>query len=299
MKRVLLTGADGFAGRYLAAELGAHGYEVIGLLRERLADDATLPACHEIHYADLDDPDGLRRVAATCAADAVVHLAAISFVAHGSVEAIYRTNLIGTHHLLEALHGAPRVPEAVILASSANVYGNAAVPVLDESVPVAPANDYAVSKVAMEQMARLWLDRLPITVVRPFNFIGIGQAASFVLPKIVDHCKRRAPVIELGNLDVERDFSDVRTVAEVYRRLLEKPAPGRTFNICSGRAYGLREILQMVSELTGWTPQVHVNPAFVRPNEVKRLMGSKALLESHIGPVDGPDLRSTLAWMLT
>ena len=300
MKRILVTGADGFAGRYLCAELAAHGHEVHGLLRQPpSATDATPPpVCAALHFADLDDVQALTRVAAGCAPDAVVHLAAISFVAHGSIEAIYRTNLIGTHNLLEALHAAPKVPESVILASSANVYGNGVTPVLDESVPVAPANDYAVSKVAMEHMAQLWLDRLPITIVRPFNFIGVGQAESFVLPKIVDHCRRRTAVIELGNLDVERDFSDVRTVSEVYRRLIARPAPGKTLNICSGRAYGLRQILQLIAELTGWTPEIQVNPAFVRPNEVKRLVGSKALLEAHIGPVTMPDLRTTLAWML-
>lgn len=298
MKRVLLTGADGFAGRYLSAELTAHGCEVHGLLRQPPSAATAPPDCAAVHVADLDDLDALKRIACDCAADAVVHLAAISFVAHGNVEAIYRTNLIGTHNLLEALHAAPKKPEAVVLASSANVYGNANAPVLDEAVPVAPANDYAVSKVAMEHMARLWLDRLPITFVRPFNFIGVGQASSFVLPKIVDHYRRRAAVIELGNLDVARDFSDVRTVAEVYRRLLDRPAPGRVFNICSGQAYGLRQILALITELTGWAPRVEVNPAFIRPNEVKRLVGSKALLEAHIGPVGGPELRSTLAWML-
>ena len=151
----------------------------------------------------------------------------------------------------------------------------------------------------MEYMARTWAERLPLTLVRPFNYTGIGQSEDYLLPKIVAHFRRRAPHIELGNLDVERDFSDVRTVANVYRRLLESPAPGQTLNVCSGRGQSLRGVLELATELTGHRPELRVNPAFVRANEVRRLLGSKAALERHIGPVGGPTLRETLDWMLT
>lgn len=296
MKKVLITGANGFTGRYLVNALQAKGYEVHGLERQESAQ----PHCSQLHVADLDDEAGMLHIINRVQPDYVVHLAAISFVAHGEADEIYRVNLLGTRHLLAALRKATAKPNAVLLASSANIYGNAFsdTPLTEETL-AAPANDYAVSKLAMEQMARLYQDQLPLVVVRPFNYTGVGQAPSFLLPKIVAQFKQRAAVLELGNLDVARDFSDVRVVVEVYRRLLESPAAvGGTFNMCSGKAITLEEVLRMAREISGHEIEVRVNPAFVRENEVKRLVGSKERLESVIGPVVDIPLQQTLQWML-
>lgn len=300
MSRVLITGVDGFTGRYLAPLLAAQGHEVHGLVQRMGAADAPMPdGVHVLHASDLLDAEGLLRVACAVRPDLVAHLAGIALVSHGDVGAIYRVNLIGTRVLLGALASTDAPPSAVLLASSANVYGNSTAGVLDENVPPAPANDYAVSKLAMEHMAATWSGRLPITIVRPFNYTGVGQSEDFLLPKIVSHFRRRAPVLELGNLDVERDFSDVRTVAECYRRLLSAPMPGRVFNVCSGTGHALRSVLDMAAELSGFKPEIRVNPAFVRANEVKKLVGSRRALDSAIGPVQGPSLRETVRWMLS
>ncbi len=295
-KRVLITGAEGFTGRYLAAELNAAGYEVFGLVYRLPA--APLAGVKAVHACDLGDAAGLARVLAEVRPNVVAHLAAIAFVAHGDVEAIYRTNVVGTRNLLDALARSGCNPEAVLLASSANIYGNATVEPIDESTPAAPANDYAVSKLAMEYMARLWFDRLPITMARPFNYTGVGQSLDFLLPKIVDHFRRRAPVLELGNLDVVRDFSDVRTVARRYRMLIEAGKAGEVFNVCSGQGHSLLEVVQIMRELSGHDPEIRVNPAFVRANEVRRLIGSCAKLDATIGSVPAIPLRDTLRWML-
>ena len=305
MSRVLITGAEGFTGRYLAAELAAQGHEVHGLVMrapdDRPAQASTALAATPLaatHVCDLLDAEQLSAVVADVQPDKVAHLAAIAFVGHGDVEAFYRVNIVGTRHLLAALAGAAVAPSAVLLASSANIYGNAAEGVIDESVQPAPANDYAVSKLAMEYMAKTWADRLPLTLVRPFNYTGVGQSEDFLLPKIVAHFRRRAAVIELGNLDVERDFADVRTVAQVYRRLLEGNTAHQTLNVCSGRGHTLRGVLDLVGDLAGYRPEIRVNPAFVRANEVRRLLGSKAALERCIGAVEGPSLKDTLPWIL-
>jgi nucleoside-diphosphate-sugar epimerase len=276
----LVTGLDGFTGRYVQAELEAHGHTVVGL------------AC------DLTNRAAVAAEIAQVQPEAVIHLAAIAFVGHGDANAFYQVNLIGTRNLLEAL--AKHVPgvRSILLVSSANVYGTAAEGILREDMLPNPANDYAVSKLAMEYMASLWVDRLPLFLVRPFNYTGVGQSEDFLLPKIVAHFQRLAPSIELGNLDVWRDFSDVRAVAQAYRRLIEERPTGEIINVCSGITHSLREVLSMAEEIIGHRMEVRVNPAFVRANEVRSLCGDATRLRSLIGNWDSPPLTDTLQWML-
>ncbi|WP_256251653.1 NAD-dependent epimerase/dehydratase family protein, partial [Burkholderia ubonensis] len=199
---------------------------------------------------------------------------------------------------LAAAAGLDRRPSAVLLASSANVYGNATPGVLDETVAPAPANDYAVSKLAMEYAAKLWRDRLPIVIARPFNYTGVGQSEAYLLPKLVAHYARNAPRISLGNLDVSRDFSDVRDVTAAYLRLIEAAPAGETFNVCSERAYSLKEVLVMLSRIAGYVIDVTVDPRFVRDNEVKSLSGSRARLRRAVGELPVTPLDETLRWMV-
>jgi len=261
--RVLVTGVAGFTGRYVAAELRAAGHEVVGLTHPG-GDPTSVPGV-TAHPVDLVDLDATRALVGALEPDAVVHLAAIAFVAHGDADELYRTNVVGTRNLLDALDRAPRRLRTVVLASSANIYGNATVEPIHEDVPPAPANDYAVSKLAMEHTARLWADRLPITITRPFNYTGVGQDTRFLIPKIVDHFRRGERKIELGNTRVWRDFTDVRSVAWYYRRLVEvAPPAGTIHNLCSGRAHSLEEVLAMMGSIAGYEIEVQVNPQFVR-----------------------------------
>jgi GDP-6-deoxy-D-talose 4-dehydrogenase len=291
--RALITGINGFTGRYMADELRRAGYEVFGTGNHASSD---LPG---YFCADLLDTESIEQCIGEVQPDVVVHLAAIAFVAHGAPEQFYQVNLIGTRNLLAALSRQSKLPVSVLLASSANIYGNGAEGMLTEATPPNPANDYAVSKLSMEYMARLWLDKLPIVLTRPFNYTGIGQAENFLLPKIVGHFRRRAEAIELGNLDVWRDFSDVRAVVAAYRRLLEARPIGAVFNVCSGLTYSLREVLAMAQDITGHAPKVTVNPDFVRANEVRTLCGDASRLKGVIGDWQPPPLQETLRWMLT
>ncbi len=290
-KRALITGLRGFTGHYLAQELSAAGYRVFG---------TALPGEEggtDIYTVDMCDREAVAAMIDEVQPDVVAHLAGIAFVAHANVDLIYRVNIVGTRNLLEALAAQPHKPSAVLLASSANIYGNAGVAVIDESVPPAPANDYAVSKLAMEHMARLWNDKLPIIIVRPFNYTGVGQTDNFLLPKIVSHFRKNAREIELGNLAIARDFSDVRMVATSYRHLLHAAPAGQAFNVCTGHAHSLASVIGAMSSIAGYEIEVRVNPAFVRANDVLTLVGSNDKLTSVIGHIAPTPLADTLRWM--
>jgi nucleoside-diphosphate-sugar epimerase len=228
-------------------------------------------------------------------------LAAISFVGHENEAELYNVNVVGTVNLLNALMALPSKPQKVLLASSANVYGNSPNSPIDELQMLAPANHYAVSKVAMELMAANFSHELPIVVTRPFNYTGPGQAINFVIPKLVHHFKAKLPVIELGNLNVEREFNDVRMVCEAYLALLKLPTERghlEVFNICSGQTYALQEVIQLLTEITGHSLEVKVNTAFVRRHEVHQLCGNSAKLSHAIGPLSAYTFRDTLQTML-
>ncbi|MES2261086.1 MAG: NAD-dependent epimerase/dehydratase family protein [Pseudomonadota bacterium] len=295
-KRALVTGLAGFTGHYVAQELRAAGYRVTGTAVPGHARPGA-DAADDMLAVDLTDRAAVAAAVEQVRPDVVVHLAAIAFVAHADIEQFYRVNVVGTRNLLEALAASQHKPSAVLLASSANIYGNTELPLLDEEVRPAPANDYAVSKLAMEYMARLWSERLPIIITRPFNYTGVGQHENFLLPKIVSHFRRKAADIELGNLHVWRDFSDVRMVAAAYRRLLALVPAGQTFNICSSTGYSLGEALDMMGRIAGYRINVHVNPAFVRANEVVRLVGDNTRLASVVGALEPVPLEQTLRWM--
>jgi nucleoside-diphosphate-sugar epimerase len=289
--RALVTGLGGFTGHYLARELESAGFRVFGTAH------GNEPLGKDMVAVDLCNREELSRVVAEIQPNVVAHLAAISFVAHGDTEAIYRVNVVGTRNLLEALAVLKQRPRAVLLASTANIYGNTTVECIDETVTPSPANDYAVSKLAMEYMARLWMDQLPIVITRPFNYTGVGQGAQFLLPKIVGHFQRGEQVIELGNMDVERDFSDVRMVAKVYAALLANVPAGEVFNVCSGATHSLKDVLAMMARIAGYEIEARVNPAFVRANEVRRLQGNSARLQQVIGDIIPIPLLETLRWM--
>lgn len=296
MARVLVTGAAGFTGQHLLERLARDGNSLHGLVHRATGDH---PLLESEHVADLRDLSRIAEVIGEVQPDYVVHLAAIAFVAHGDAAELYISNILGTRNLLQALATTAKRPDAVLVTSSANVYGNRGDGVLDESMPLEPANDYGVTKIACETLARLYADRLPIITVRPFNYTGRGQSEQFVIPKIVAHAAARKPTIKLGNIDVARDFSDVRSVVDAYARLLNTPAAiGGIFNVCSGEARSLAEVIELVERLSGHRLEVEVNPAFVRADEVKRLCGSRARLETVIGPLAMPSLEETLSWML-
>jgi nucleoside-diphosphate-sugar epimerase len=280
-----VTGCSGFTGRYVAEALAGAGHAVID-------------AEHAGPNFDLTQPATVRAVLDETRPDYVIHLAALSFVGHSDATAFYAVNVVGTTNLLEALAASKVNPRRIVIASSANVYGNATVEPITEATPPAPVNHYAASKLAMEIMVRTYTDRLPIVMTRPFNYTGVGQSINFLVPKLVAHFAQRRPFIELGNLEVVRDFSDVRAVAQAYLHLLTAEVPQGVTNLCSGVGRSLRWVLDQLTELSGHSLEIRVNPEFVRASEVHRLIGSASRMEGALGTLPHRDFRETLAWML-
>jgi nucleoside-diphosphate-sugar epimerase len=156
-----------------------------------------------------------------------------------------------------------------------------------------------MSKLAMEHMAKLWFDKFPIIITRPFNYTGPNQEAHFLVPKIVSHFKQGSAGIELGNLDVSRDFSDVRYVAKVYVDLLGSDARSEMVNICSGEGTALKDIISTMEDIAGYQIEVTVNPDFVRNDEIKVLIGSDKRLKSMISLPEKIAIKQTLLDMYT
>ena len=278
--KILLTGADGFTGAHFSRMANADGHEILAL------------------RTDLRSKGDLAREIALLDFTHVVHLAGISFVGHEDPRGFYDVNLIGTLNLLEALTASASLIKGVLLASSANVYGNCPNSPISEAEAPHPINHYAMSKYAMEIMASPFGEKLPLIFARPFNYTGPGQNGSFLIPKLVDHFKRKAPKVVLGNLDVEREFNDVRFVCQSYLTLLQSSCHGETFNICSGRTYTLKAICELLESLTGHKTTLETNPDFVRQNELRNLCGNPCKLEQTIGSLPIKNIDETLRWML-
>ncbi len=292
--RILVTGADGFTGRYLTPALEAARWSVTSGVR---AADA--PAGQATF--DLADVPGMTRLLDEQKPQAIIHLAAISFAGHGNAGDIYHTNTIGTLNLLTAIEQADLQLTHLIIASSAAVYGQQTEPELHEGLRPNPLSDYGISKLAAEQIALARSTANNLIITRPFNYTGPLQDASFLIPKLVHHFVRREKTIELGNIDVAREFNDVRWAVDSYKTLLELKTGTQKVNLCSGNAFKLRDVLHVLEDITQHHPELVVNPQFVRENDPPLIKGSTKLGRS-IGLPALPSnktsaLREMLEWM--
>jgi GDP-6-deoxy-D-talose 4-dehydrogenase len=289
-ERVLITGGTGFTGRPLAERLRQDGYDVVCL-----SHDGSDP--HALHV-DLCDFESTVGALSKSRPGAVVHLAAIAASTHANVSDIYSANVVGTANLFRAIETAKIEPRIVVVASSSQVY---AAPdsetAITEEAPLAPKTHYTVSKRATEEIAAIFSRQFPVIVTRPFNYTGPGQETSFFVPKIVRHYAEQRDEIRLGNLDLYRDFSDIGRVVEAYARLISLPVKPTTINICSGRPVYLAGILKTMEEISGHSMRVATDPALVRTDEPRSIVGSPSRLEASIGPLPNPDFRETLMQM--
>lgn len=289
MQKVLITGIDSFTGVHLSSYLQKCGYDVYGT--------SLFNESNKKYKCDITIKEDVFDVFKQVDPDYIIHLSGISFAAHGNNEDFYRVNTIGTTNILDALIELEINPSKVILASSATVYGNQGLEVLDESLCPTPANHYGASKLAMESLAKNYYNKLNIIVTRPFNYTGSGQAEHFLIPKIVSHFREDKKVIELGNLNVSREFNDINYVCDVYEKLLESDVKSEVVNISSNRGLKLLDVIDMMKEIAGYEIEVKINPAFVRKDEIKNLTGSTEKLYSLIGKIEQTEFQNTLREM--
>ena len=278
-RKTLIFGIDSFTGKHLSSYLKKSGYEIYGTNRED---------------CDITQIESIKKVLKEIRPNYIIVLAGISFPAHGDNQDFYKINIIGAINILDALVELNLTPKKVILVSSATVYGNQGKEVLDESLCPSPANHYGASKYAMESMAKNYFSKLNIIIVRPFNYTGVGQASHFLIPKIVQHFKEGKKIIELGNLDVIREFNGIVYVCEVYSKLLKSDVSSEIVNLATNRGIRLLDVIEMMQEIAGYEIEIKVNPAFVRKDEIKKLTGSSEKLFELIGRVEQRDFKSTL-----
>jgi nucleoside-diphosphate-sugar epimerase len=280
-KTVLVTGSSSFTGAYVLSELKSQGFSFIDNVDKSV---------------DLRNYDSVVNLVNKVKPDYVIHLAALSFVGNTNINEIYETNLLGTLNLLRALDESGLNLRKVVLASSANIYGNVE-GTISESQKPEPVNHYGISKFSMEMAARQWKNKLPLLICRPFNYTGVGQAEHFLVPKIIKHFQEKKRFIELGNIDVYRDFSDVRDIAQWYVKALVSKDSNLNVNFCSGKLTSLRSIIHELNVLAGYTIDVRVNPDFVRDNEIIKLCGDDTLLKKLIDVSERKSIQDTLMWM--
>lgn len=271
--RVLITGAGGFAGRYLIQELQSNGHTPVGFDLSVPDDPVDIP----FYTGDLTDPAAVRDCIRQAKPEACAHLAGIAFVPKGwsDPDFVMRVNVNGTIHLLEALREI-RPDTRTLVVTSSEVYGREprAEPV-KETDPLTPSNLYGVSKMAADLTALLYHRQYghPILTARPQNHIGPGQSRLFVvsafaeqlveLARSMDHPR----MLRVGNLTSQRDFTDVRDVTRAYRLLLEKGQSGEAYNIASGRMKPVSELLDLLCERAGFRPLIEVDPDLHRPTD--------------------------------
>jgi GDP-4-dehydro-6-deoxy-D-mannose reductase len=287
MKKVLIFGIGGFVGRYLSEEFKKNGYEVAGSDVRRTD---SIPEYVSFTAADLLDGDVVKALVADVSPDMIVNLAAVSSVGLSwkIPQTTVSVNVVGALNVLEAARALDHKPRVMFIGSSEEY--QASDRPMDESTPLDANNPYGISKVTQERFARLYRSQYGMKVycVRPFNHTGVGQRDSFVLPSFCKQAaaitKSGAPgVIHVGNLAARRDFSDVRDIVRAYRMIIESDESNTIYNVGSGQAYGLDELLNYIVSLSPQKIDVQVDPERVRPIDTPLICCDHSLITERLG----------------
>ena len=292
MERVLVTGADGFVASHLIPEISrGWGCDLFGLgLKPE-------PSCSvaglEYQVVDLTDFEGVEKVLDVFRPDAVFHLAAQPSVARSWEDpwSTYRVNLLGQVNLMEAMRRL-RIEASVHIACSSEEYGRVSpseMP-LGEGAPLNPCSHYAVSKVGQEVLGKMYSESFSwrVLITRGFNQAGPGQSPDFAVSSFARQialveCGKAEPVLKVGNLEARRDFTDVRDTVRAYRMVMEKGRSGAVYNVCSGVATAISDILEILLGMSDARIEVEKDPARQRPSDIPLLLGANGLLREETG----------------
>ena len=287
MSRVLIFGAGGFVGSYLCKEFLNNGYKVSGTDK---GEGSALPSEVDFYKTDLMQADEVEKLIGQIQPDIIVNLAAISSVgaSWNMPQTTMAINVIGALNIMEAARKSEQKPRILFVGSSEE-YVISENP-LNENTQLNANNPYGISKVTQEQFAKLYREQygLKIYCVRPFNHTGIGQRDSFVLPSF---CKQVAEIdksgkdgkIQVGNLKVKRDFSHVKDVVRAYRMIVESDNCNQIYNVGSGNAYSLEDMLTYIIGLSNQHIEIEVDQNRIRPTDQPVICCDRSLIGKELG----------------
>ena len=302
----LVTGAGGFVGNYLVQELlGEHAHVGATKLPKEFIK------CKNCEILDLDMTYAyeVRKLLGLYRPAQIYHLAAQSSVALSwtDPELTVDVNLKGTLHLLNAVRAVENYHPRILLIGSSEEYGylrEGACPVKEQET-LHPANIYAVTKVCQNMIGNIYAKAygMDILMVRAFNHIGVGQAPTFVAADFALQIAEmeaglRPPLMQVGNLEAKRDFSDVRDIVRAYRLLMQHGCSGETYNVGSGRAVSIRELLEILVSYSTESIVIEQDPARIRPAEISCIQADIQKLQAVTGWKPEFTLEETLRTML-
>lgn len=296
MKRVLITGASGFVGGWLAEHLLSLGLsEIYGTYMTEESREIS-PVKDNITFiqADLSQKETIEKIISEVRPDEVYHLAALASVASSFKDPIatFHNNIDVEINLLESLRQNNLTNTRVLIVGSAEVYGyvNPSDLPIDEETPLRPASPYAVTKIAQDFLGYQYnlSYKIPLIRVRPFNHIGPRQATGFVVAdfakQIADIEKgKQEPVIKVGNLEAKRDFTDVRDMVKAYSLILEKGIPGEVYNIGSGKSVKIGDVLDMLIGMSTVKIDRETDPAKLRPSDIPETVSDNTKISQTTG----------------
>jgi GDP-4-dehydro-6-deoxy-D-mannose reductase len=302
---VIVTGAAGFAGRHLLADLLGDGTETIAWWNP--AGTAPDPVHRAAEWQAVDILDRTRVAEAIRAArpSAIYHCAGAAHVGRSwaTTTDTYERNVRGTHHVLEGARGSASTPR-ILIPGSAAVYAASSEPIR-EDCELQPTSPYGLSKLAQEMLGRRAFQDLGqrVLIARAFNHLGPGQSPEYATSSFARQIARieaglSPPVISVGNLDAARDLTDVRDTVRAYRAVVEGGRPGSVYNVCSGRAWSMRDVLARLVDLAQIEVEIRPSPDRFRPTDAPVLVGDASRLRDELGWAPSIPLDRTLRDLL-